>query len=71
VVKIRFEPKYELGFFFLQGQRLHQTPNKELEKFGIFNGNYITLIGPKVGFSNKENYFDLFGNIFLVIRKRR
>jgi hypothetical protein len=38
-------------FFLLQGQRLHQTPNKELEKFGIFNGNHIILIGPKVSFS--------------------
>jgi hypothetical protein len=35
-------------FFFYQGQRLHQTPNAELEKFGLFNGNHIMLIGEKV-----------------------
>lgn len=40
--------KKERFFFFYQGQRLHQTPSKELEKFGLFNGNHITLIGKKV-----------------------
>ena len=31
-----------------QGQRLHHTPSRELETFGIFNGNHIMLIGQKV-----------------------
>jgi hypothetical protein len=30
------------------GQRLHQTPDKPLEKFGLFNGNRIILVGEKV-----------------------
>ena len=33
---------------FILGQRLHQTPDKPLEKFGLFNGNRIILIGEKV-----------------------
>jgi hypothetical protein len=37
-----------LLFFLLLGQRLHQTPEKPLEKFGIFNGNRIILVGEKV-----------------------
>jgi hypothetical protein len=36
-----------LGVFF-SGQRLHQTPEKPLEKFGLFNGNRIILVGEKV-----------------------
>jgi hypothetical protein len=32
----------------LSGQRLHQTPDKPLEKFGLFNGNRIVLVGEKV-----------------------
>jgi len=35
-------------FIFGLGQRLHQSPDRELEKFGIFNGNHIVLIGQKV-----------------------
>ncbi|CAF1206135.1 unnamed protein product [Rotaria sordida] len=31
-----------------RGQRLHQNPDKELEKFGLFNGNHIMLIGEKL-----------------------
>jgi hypothetical protein len=31
-----------------RGQRLHQTPDQELAKFGLFNGNHITLIGNRV-----------------------
>jgi hypothetical protein len=30
------------------GQRLHQTPDAPLEKFGLFNGNRIILVGDKV-----------------------
>jgi len=48
VVKIFSEQKKNLCFLFNQGQRLHQTPDKELAKFGIFNGNHIMLIGNKV-----------------------
>lgn len=36
------------SIFVCQGQRLHQSPNRELETFGIFNGNHIMLIGQKV-----------------------
>ncbi|CAF0970952.1 unnamed protein product [Rotaria sp. Silwood1] len=31
-----------------RGQRLHQNPDTELEKFGLFNGNHIMLIGEKL-----------------------
>ena len=34
--------------FAVQGQRLHLTPDAELEKFALFNGNQILLIGEKV-----------------------
>lgn len=30
------------------GQRLHQTPEKGLEEFGLFNGNRILLVGDTV-----------------------
>jgi len=57
VVKIFYKKKkkelIKIRIYFYQGQRLHQTPNKELEKFGIFNGNYIMLIGEKVCLKKK------------------
>jgi hypothetical protein len=39
-----------------RGQRLHQTPDKPLEKFGLFNGNRIFLIGDKVCNKNKIDF---------------
>ncbi|UJR10134.1 hypothetical protein I4U23_014353 [Adineta vaga] len=39
-----------------RGQRIHQTPDKELEKFGIFNGNHIMLIGEKLSGKEDDNF---------------
>ncbi|CAF2973982.1 unnamed protein product [Rotaria socialis] len=38
-------PNQQLIF---RGQRLHQNPDAELAKFGLFNGNRIMLIGEKL-----------------------
>ncbi|CAF1216626.1 unnamed protein product [Adineta steineri] len=39
-----------------RGQRLHQTPDKELEKFGIFNGNHVMLIGDKLSGPEDDHF---------------
>jgi hypothetical protein len=36
---------------------LHQDPEKPLEKFGLFNGNRIVLIGEKVCETYKDFSF--------------
>lgn len=50
-----------------QGQRLHHTPSRELESFGIFNGNHIMLIGQKVCQPSNVSHCSSFD---LVIRQR-
>jgi hypothetical protein len=45
-----------ISVFFRSGQRLHQTPDKPLEKFGLFNGNRLVLIGDKVSKINNDKF---------------
>ncbi|CAF3113522.1 unnamed protein product [Rotaria sp. Silwood2] len=44
-----------------RGQRLHQNPDKELEKFGLFNGNRIMLIGEKLPDQEDRHFQRLLG----------
>jgi hypothetical protein len=46
------------------GQRLHQTPDAPLEKFGLFNGNRIILVGDKVCCIKKMINFSLSNKTF-------
>ena len=48
---------FEIMFIIL-GQRLHCSPNKPLDQFGIFNGNQINLIGEAVCWWNKNSCWD-------------
>ncbi|UJR35903.1 hypothetical protein I4U23_028646 [Adineta vaga] len=41
---------------FYRGQRLHDSPNKPLDQFGIFNGNQIHLVGEKLTGSHEEHF---------------
>ena len=52
------------------GVRLHQTPDKPLETFGIFNGNRIILVGDKVCYIRSKAIELVFflNKSFLVVR---
>ncbi|CAF1034832.1 unnamed protein product [Rotaria magnacalcarata] len=39
-----------------RGTRLHQTPDKPLEGFGLFNGNRIILVGEKLAGLEDEHF---------------
>ncbi|CAF1652847.1 unnamed protein product, partial [Adineta ricciae] len=41
---------------FYRGQRLHDSPNKPLDQFGIFNGNQINLVGETMTGSEEEHF---------------
>ena len=47
-------------FVFSLGQRLHQTPDKPLGSFGLFNGNRLILIGEKVRWNHSETNWKHF-----------
>ena len=62
----KFTGDDQLYFCCFQGQRLHQTPSRELEAFGIFNGNHIMLIGQKVRLLELLLLFFVFSSIDLI-----
>ncbi|CAF0932453.1 unnamed protein product [Adineta steineri] len=41
---------------FYRGERLHETPNRSLEQYGIFNGNHINLVGEKLTGTEEEHF---------------